>query len=282
MSGQLNGVGRVHLLSGDHCIHLSVCSPTCPAASHTALPHFNRAFMVSLSAASKALLPSGPFRSLSAPCGGEGTWILTMLGGRITSSSQRDANFMSEGEVRSRGSRASLEAQHPITAYSYAATGKSQSVGTLQEVELHRSVFSVNKRNNQKVETVFEFELESTGGGWRSFIWEHAVDTRRHLSALSRQLCQAEVNLEAGSTLKPLARHREGYRVTDNFPLGPKAKFLRLEGRHRCGQPCTMGWGGGAKTVCNDSELYMLHDACLVYNFILIKSSNDRHLLLSQ
>lgn len=50
----------------------SVRSPTCPATSHTVVSHLSRAFMASSSAASKALMPSGPFRSLSAPCGGRG------------------------------------------------------------------------------------------------------------------------------------------------------------------------------------------------------------------
>lgn len=143
VSGQLVGVGRVHLLSGDHCIRLSVCSPTCPATSHTALSHFNRAFMASLSAASKAVRPSGPFRSLSAPCGGEGTWILTMLGGRITSSSQRDANFKSEVEVKSRWSGASFESE--------AETGKRQWITFI--------CFQCRWRSDQ-VETLFEFKLE--------------------------------------------------------------------------------------------------------------------------
>lgn len=148
---RLIGVGRVHLLSGDHCIHLSVRSSTCPATSHTVVSHLNRAFMSSLSAASKALLPSGAFRSLSAPCGGEGTWILNMLSRCVKSSSQHDANFIKSGvKVRSRESIASFQVKHPMTVCNYIETGIRQA-----EVKTENSRAPASKlTNNCRVEYI--------------------------------------------------------------------------------------------------------------------------------
>lgn len=92
-------------------ICLSVCPPTCPATSHAAVSHLSRALISSLSTPSKTLLPSGPFCSLSAPCGGE-AWILNMLhqsrvggvGVTTLSSLQHDASVTESGvKVRSGG-----------------------------------------------------------------------------------------------------------------------------------------------------------------------------------
>lgn len=56
--------------------------------------------MASVSAASKAVKPSGPLCSLSAPCGGERTLILNMLSRYIKSSSQCDVNSAASQGLR--------------------------------------------------------------------------------------------------------------------------------------------------------------------------------------
>lgn len=171
---RLIGVGRVHLLSGDHCIHLFVRSSTCPATSHTVVSHLNRAFISSLSAASKALLPSGAFRSLSAPCGGEGTWILNMLSRCVKSSSQHDANFIKSGvKVRSRESIASFQVKHPMTVCNYMETGIRQA-----EVKTENSRAPASKLTTAELNTFIGTHSPSSlislchdsPGSWITFI----------------------------------------------------------------------------------------------------------------
>lgn len=66
-----------HRTDAKTCVSVCVCdlSGGSQASVHAmrdavlrAEPHFSRAFIASLSAASNALSPSGPFLSLSAPC----------------------------------------------------------------------------------------------------------------------------------------------------------------------------------------------------------------------